>query len=168
MSTIEFNQAVVGLQKPLEFYALSLTKNMHDAEDLLQETLFKALNYRDRFADSTNLKAWMYTIMKNSFINAYRRKVRANTLLDSTEEQHFINSKEDFRLPGPESVIAHRDIRTAIDTLSDEMRKPFMMHYEGYKYHEIAEEMDLPIGTVKSRIFLARKKLMNQLKDFRS
>jgi RNA polymerase sigma factor (sigma-70 family) len=166
MTAIEFNYQVTRMQSSLKNFALSLTMNGDDAKDLLQDTLLKALKYRDKFVDQTNLKAWLYTIMKNTFINNYRRKVKANTIIDGTKDLYYVNIPQNSGHVSPESSYNSSEIEKVVEELEDEYRIPFMMHFNGFKYKEIADELSLPIGTVKSRIFLARKKLMEVLKDF--
>jgi RNA polymerase sigma factor (sigma-70 family) len=167
MSSKDFNTELIGLSNSLEFFALSLTRNDEDAKDLVQETMVKAITYRDKFVEKTNLKAWCYTIMKNTFINNYRRAIKANTIIDQTEDLYFLNSKRSEDGTIPDSALAYKEIRSKVDALEDDYRIPFEMHNKGYKYKEIADYLDLPIGTVKSRIFLARRRLMDQLKGYR-
>lgn len=167
MSTIEFNKQVLNLKSALGYFALSLTSNAEDAKDLLQDTLLKAIVYKDKFTDATNLKAWLYTIMKNTFINNYRKSVKVNQIIDNTKDLYYMNIPQQSGVSSPVSQISMKDINKAIDSLGDELKMPFKMFFEGYKYKEIADRFGLPIGTVKSRIFLARKELMHELKDFR-
>jgi len=148
----------------LERFAYSLTANHEDARDLLQETYLKALTYKDKFEDNTNIKAWTFTIMKNTFINNYRKAVKQNTTFDSSDNQFMINSKSENY--GPDSMYSHSEISKKIDALEDDFRLPFQMHTSGYKYKEIADKLNLKIGTVKSRIFFSRQKLMTALKDY--
>lgn len=166
MSTLEFQTAVIDIQSYLKSFAMTFTRNEEDANDLTQETIMKALRYKDKYTPQTNFKAWIFTIMKNIFINNYRRKTKANTIFDNTQELYYLNTKSKNDIE-PDSTYAEKEIMKEVNALDDDYRKPFMMHFKGYKYKEISEEMDLPIGTVKSRIFLARKKLMEKLKDFR-
>lgn len=166
MTAIEFNNQVLGFSKPLKYFALNLTMNDEDAQDLLQETMLKALTYRDKFVEKTNLKAWLYTIMKNTFINNYRRAVKTNTIIDQTKELYYINIPQNSGFASPESSFAFKEMSTVVNDLEDEYRVPFTMFLEGFKYKEIAEHLNLPIGTVKSRIFIARQKLMTILKDY--
>jgi RNA polymerase sigma factor (sigma-70 family) len=166
MTTIEFNYKLTGMQKHLEYFAKKLTNNDDDAQDLLQETFLRALTFRDKFVDSTNLKAWLFTIMKNIFINNYRRNVRARTIIDTTDNLYHINNSGSYTSISPESEISEKEILREIGALSDDHRIPFEMHTQGFKYKEIAEELEISIGTVKSRIFFTRKKLMAGLKDF--
>lgn len=159
MSTIEFNGRYEGMSKLLHSFAYNLTKNTEDAKDLYQETSFRALTNRDKFRPGTNFKAWLFTIMKNIFINNYRKKMRANTIMDSTDNDYYINSGSVVVSNKAESNIMMDELTSMIDGMEDGIRVPFMMHYEGFKYQEIADELDLPLGTVKSRIFFARKEL---------
>jgi RNA polymerase sigma-70 factor (ECF subfamily) len=163
---MEFYDELLTYQNPLKYFALKLTADNEDAEDLLQETFLKALKYKDKFQEKTNLKAWLYTIMKNTFINNYRRKVKRKTIMDNTDDDYFVNSTKQSSPISPESEYNYKEITKTVNELNDECRIPFKMHNEGYKYKEIAEELEMPIGTVKSRIFLARKKLTEALKDY--
>jgi RNA polymerase sigma factor (sigma-70 family) len=165
MGTMEFTKQLTNLQDNLSYFANTLTQNSEDAKDLVQETYLKALTYRDKFEENTNLKAWTYTIMKNTFINNYRRNTKINTVLDSTTDLFFLNSSKSAADASPESVLSHKEVSAVLNNLEDEHRIPFKMHHEGFKYKEIADHLDLSIGTVKSRIFFSRKKLMKSLHD---
>ena len=164
MSTIEFNQNFYFLTESLNAFAYSLTKNSEDAKDLYQETAFRAINNRDKFRPETNFKAWTFTIMKNIFINNYRKKVKANTILDSTDNSFFIDSGSNAITNDGGRNILMNELQGMISSLEDNIRIPFIMHHEGFKYNEIAEKFDLPLGTVKSRIFFARKALKDMIK----
>jgi RNA polymerase sigma factor (sigma-70 family) len=163
MTALEFNYQLTNLSDSLERFAYSLTTNREDARDLLQETFVKAISYRDKYADDTNLKAWTFTIMKNTFINNYRRAVKTSTTFDHTDDLYYLNLRRESRTEGPESAFSEKEIESHINKLDDEFRVPFKMHLKGYKYKEIANRLDLKIGTVKSRIFFSRKKLMESL-----
>jgi len=164
MSQIEFDTRLSQMTSLLQSFAYSLTKNGEDARDLYQETAFRALTNRDKFRPGTNFKAWLFTIMKNIFINNYRKKVKANTIMDTTENQYYINSGANAISNQAESSIMMKELTVMVDGLDDSIRIPFLMHYQGYKYQEIADYLDLPLGTVKSRIFFARKDLKLQIK----
>jgi len=166
MSTMEFNSLVVFLSGNLQSYALNLTKNGSDAKDLIQETMYRALVNKDKFSDGTNMKAWLFTIMKNIFINAYRRKSKRKTIIDSTDNQYYINLSKTVKNQA-ETNFVMEDLMNAVNRLTDEYKVPFMMHYKGYKYQEIAEDLSLPLGTVKSRIFFARKELKSKVSIYR-
>jgi RNA polymerase sigma-70 factor (ECF subfamily) len=167
MSAIEFNSEVLSFSKPLRYFALNLTSNDEAAKDLLQETLLKAISNRDRFVEKTNLKAWLYTIMKNIFINNYRRSMKINTVVDSTKDLFLINLPQNNGPVSPESTYSEREILQKIESLEADYKLPFTMYFDGYKYKDIADYLNLPIGTVKSRIFLARKQLMEMLVGYR-
>jgi RNA polymerase sigma factor (sigma-70 family) len=165
MTAIEFNSQLVSLEKSLKQFARSLTYNKDDAEDLVQETYLKALMNRNKFADFTNLKAWTYTIMKNTFINNYRRSVRENTAFDYTNDLYYMNLRKEPIYEAPDSEYNAKEINKHINNLEDDFRIPFQMHTSGFKYKEIADSLNLKIGTVKSRIFFSRKKLMQALNE---
>jgi len=148
-------------------FALMLTSNRDDANDLLQDTLLKALSNQDKYADNTNFKGWVFTIMRNIFINNYRRASRAATLIDTTENLYHLNLSQNSGLESPEGTVGAGEITQAINNFSDEYRIPFSMHVQGYKYNEIADRMNLPLGTIKSRIFLVRKRLRETFRDYR-
>ncbi len=164
MSTIEFHSSLNLLTEPLNAFAYSLTKNTEDAKDLYQETAFRAIHNRDKFRPDTNFKAWRFTIMKNIFINNYRKKVKSNTILDSTDNTYFLDSGSDQVTNDGNRNILMKELMEMINSLDDSLRIPFVMHHEGYKYNEIADQFDLPLGTVKSRIFFARKALKDMIK----
>ena len=136
---------------------------MEDAKDLYQETAYRALFNRDKFQPDTNFKAWMFTIMKNIFINNYRKKVKANTILDTTDNQYYLNSGVHSTTNAAEGGIMLKELNAMVSALDDSIRVPFTMHFEGFKYQEIADELQLPLGTVKSRIFFARKELEEKI-----
>ena len=163
---VQFENELVALQNNMRNFAFSLTLNHEDAEDLLQDTTLKVLDNQDKFTDNINFKGWVLTIMKNIFINNYRKIVRNQTVIDKTEDLHHLNLSQDSGFDSPEGSYAVGEINNTISSFPDEYRIPFTMHVQGYKYEEIAETMSLPIGTVKSRIFLARKRLQRQLKDY--
>ena len=104
--------------------------------------------------------------MKNTFINNYRKSVRENTTVDNTKDLFYLNNSKESGLVKPDSQYHMKEINKAIEKLDNDFKLPFRMHTEGYKYKEIASELDLKIGTVKSRIFFTRKKLMESLKDY--
>lgn len=166
MTAIEFNYQLTGLQKYLIIFAKQLTRNEDDAHDLLQETFLKALTYRDKYVVQNNFKAWVYTIMKNIFINNYRRNKKAKTIIDQTDNLYFMNYNKQSKETNPESIMATQELQKGINQLDADFRRAFDMYNEGYKYKEIADDLDLTIGTVKSRIFYSRKKLMDNLREY--
>lgn len=168
MTTFEFNTAVVNLHASLKPIAFKLTRDIEEANDLIQDTLVKALSNRDKFREGTNLKAWLYTIMKNTFITNYHRIVKRKTFIDTTENLHFINSSSHVTENTAGIKLTLDEIHKSINSLDYEHKTPFMMHYQGYKYFEIADILSIPIGTVKNRIHIARKELKSQLKTYKS
>ncbi len=167
MASSTFQTKLLDLQSNLLNFAYTLTANRDDAYDLLQDTTLKALDNEDKYVDNTNFKGWVFTIMRNIFINNYRKVVRSATVIDQTEDLYHLNLPQDSGFETPEGSIAANEIGEAINSFADEYRIPFSMHVAGYKYNEIAEQMNLPLGTVKSRIFFARQRLQEMLKDYR-
>ena len=162
-----FKQRVLGLQANLLSFAYQLTTDKEEARDLLQDTTLKALDNEEKYVDNVNFKGWIFTIMRNIFINNYRQTVRKATVIDQTEDLYHLNISQDSGLSTPEGSYAVKEITAALESFSDDYKIPFNMYVAGYKYNEIADKMNLPLGTVKSRIFFARKRLREQLGDFR-
>ena len=162
-----FYGKLIALQSNMSNFALSLTANKEDAEDLTQETFLKVLDNEEKFVDNTNFKGWVFTIMRNIFINNYRRIVRNRTIIDTTDDLYHLSLPQDSGFDSPEVSYSVSEITEIINSFSEEFRKPFSMYIAGYKYNEIADEMDIPLGTVKSRIFFARKKLQEILADYK-
>jgi len=156
------------LSPSLKSVALRLTRDTEEAKDLMQETILKAFSNRDKFSEGTNLKAWMYTIMKNTFITNYQKMMRKNTFIDTSDNMHFLNSSEVTIENGVFEKFAMKDIAQAIEGLDDTFRTPFLMHFNGFKYFEIADRLNIPLGTVKNRIHIARKELKNSLKIYQN
>lgn len=167
MASAKFQINLMALQANLLNFAYMLTSNRDDAYDLLQDTTLKALDNEDKYAENTNFKGWVFTIMRNIFINNYRRNVRSATIVDTTDNLYHLNLSQESRFESPEETYGAAEITDAINEFADEYRIPFSMHVAGYKYNEIAEHMHLPLGTVKSRIFFARKKLQERFADYR-
>lgn len=161
-----FEERLIGLQGNLFNFAFQLTTNREQAEDLLQDTTLKALANEDKYIDNVNFKGWIFTIMRNIFINNYRQNVRKATVIDQTEDLYHLNICQESGVETPEGSFAVKEISTAFNAFSEEYRIPFNMFVAGYKYNEIAEKLNLPLGTIKSRIFCARKKLREQLEDY--
>jgi len=159
MPARDFENKFYTMTSVLNAFAYNLTKNSEDAKDLYQETAFRAMTNRDKFRMGTNFKAWTFTIMKNIFINNYRKKMKANTIIDSTENMYYLNSGTESISNGGEGNMMMKELSIMIEKLDDSIKIPFLMHYRGYKYQEIADHFQLPLGTIKSRIFFARKEL---------
>src|SRR5450432_1893431 len=163
MSTLEFNQLLVSNAEFLKPFAITLTKDSEAAKDLFQETLYRALANKEKYNVGTNIKAWLYTIMRNIFINDYRREAKQNTIFDSTPNEFLLNYNQVTTTNAAEGAFRLKDIQLAIRRLPEIFRNPFMLYFEGYKYHEIADMLAEPLGTIKSRIHFARKLLKEQL-----
>ena len=153
------------MQGNLLSFALKLTLNRDEAQDLVQDTTLKALNNEEKFVDNTNFKGWMLTIMRNIFINNYRKTARENTLVDNSDD--LFHLPQDSGLDTPDGAFAVNEITSIISQFPEDFRQPFSMHIAGYKYEEISEILSMPLGTVKSRIFFTRKRLREILKDYR-
>lgn len=166
MKKKNFNTIILKETELLNHYALHFTKNVQDANDLVQETFLKAITYSDKFNKGTNLKGWLYTIMKNTFINNYRKITRINLFVIQDEEISNSNLQYSATKNLGEGSFVLGDIKDALNALDKEHYIPFSMHFEGFKYHEIAEELNIPIGTVKTRIHVARKILKSSLKTY--
>ena len=166
MTKIEFNTLVMRQASSLKMYALHFTHDADDANDLVQDTLLKAITYYNKFKEGTNLKGWLYTIMKNTFINNYRRFVKISSFVTKTDEISSQQLSFNATLNDGEPKFVMDDIKKALSSLQKEYYVPFTMYFEGYKYHEIADHLQIPIGTVKTRIHVARKLLKKDLKAY--
>ena len=167
LATATIQKQLIDLQDNMFNFAYILTSNREEARDLLQDTTLKVLDNQDKFSEDTNFKGWVFTIMRNIFINNYRRLVRNQTIVDQTEDLYHLNLPQESGFSTPEGAFNVKEITKVINSFADEYRIPFTMHIAGYKYNEIAEKMNLPLGTVKSRIYFARQKLQAMLKDYR-
>lgn len=168
MSTFNFTQNLLNIQTELFSFACKLTANKEEASDLLQETSLKALDNEEKYTAETNFKGWVYTIMRNTFINNYRKTVRDQTFVDQTDSLYYIDQGNSTILDdSTEGGYDMKEMQRIVNELPKEYRIPFAMYVAGFKYREIADKMGLPIGTVKSRIFFTRQKLQDELKDFR-
>ena len=167
MKSLSFRKDLIGVQDELLRFAYKLTSNYEEANDLLQETALKALDNEDKYMADTNFKGWMYTIMRNIFINNYRKVVRDQTFVDHTDNLYHLSLPQDSGFESTEGSYDLKEMRKIVNALPKEYRVPFSMHVSGFKYREIAERLNLPLGTVKSRIFFTRQKLQDELKDFR-
>ncbi|MBP3943924.1 sigma-70 family RNA polymerase sigma factor [Sphingobacteriaceae bacterium WQ 2009] len=163
MTKIEFDTLVIEHSDSLKMYAKNFTKDQDDANDLVQDTLLKAVTYFNNFKEGTNLKGWLYTIMKNTFINNYRRIVKTNTFITKEDEISNANLFVSATKNQGENKFIMEDINEALASLSEEYYIPFSMYFEGFKYHEISDHLAIPIGTVKTRIHVARKVMKKQL-----
>jgi len=165
MSAIQFQNNVLNIQQNMFNFAMMLTANRYDAEDLLQDTTLRVLNNQDKYVENTNFKGWVLTIMRNIFINNYRKGSRNQMVFDPTGDLFNANIMENSKLENPEETMNIKEIYFVINSLNEDLKEPFSMYLEGYKYNEISNQLDLPLGTVKSRIFFARRELQRNLRE---
>lgn len=166
MSSQEFEQVLISNADYLKPFAFTLTRDNESAKDLTQETLYRALANKEKYSVGTNVKAWMYTIMRNIFINDYRRKSRHNVIFDNTANDFLLDTNQTFVNNAAESNLEMKEIIKAIKCLPDIFRNPFVLYCEGYKYNEIADYLQEPLGTIKSRIHFARKLLKEEVSRY--
>ena len=167
MRTANFAQDLLSVQTELLNFAYKLTADREEANDLLQETSLKALDNEEKYTAETNFKGWVYTIMRNIFINNYRKALRDQTYVDQADNQYYLNQNFDIEGDSTEGSYDLKEMRRIVNALPKEYRIPFSMYVSGFKYREIADKLGLPLGTVKSRIYFTRQKLQEELKDFR-
>ena len=165
MANSDFNDMLLTNADFLKPFAINLTRDTEAANDLYQETLYKALANQEKYNTGTNIKAWLFTIMRNIFINNYRRKAKQKTIFDNTPNEFLLN-KQATVVNSAESELRVKEINTAIRQLPEIFKTPFMLYFDGYKYNEIAEVLNEPLGTIKSRIHFARKLLKEQVSRF--
>ena len=166
MSSVEFNELLLNNTEFLKPFAVTLTRDSEVAKDLLQETMFRALANKEKYNVGTNIKAWLYTIMRNIFINNYRRKSKKSTIFDSSPNEFLLNYNQVTTTNSAEGALKMKEIQFAIHRLPEIFRNPFLLYFEGYKYHEIADLLTEPLGTIKSRIHFARKLLKLQISRY--
>jgi len=167
MNALQFQKKLLGMQENMMNFALTLTANRDDAQDLMQDTTLKVLDNQEKFVDNVNFKGWVLTVMRNIFINNYHRIVRTQTVIDQNADVYNLDVLNDSGINTPDGSYRLLEITNAIENLTEELRIPFTMYLSGYKYHEIAERLAMPLGTVKSRIYFARQDLQKELVDFR-
>ena len=166
MASVDFNNLLVNNADFLKPFAINLTKDTETAKDLFQETLYKALANEEKYNVGTNIKAWLFTIMRNIFINDYRRKTKQQTIFDSTPNDQLLNYRQGAISNTAETNLGLKEIYKAVYQLPDIFKTPFLLYVEGYKYHEIAMALSEPLGTIKSRIHFARKLLKEQISRY--
>lgn len=166
MSEREFNTILVTHSDFLKPFAINLTRDSEAASDLYQETLYKALANQEKYTSGTNIKAWLFTIMRNIFINDYRRKAKQKTISDHTPNEYLLNNRQVTVANGAESTLREKEIKQAIQGLPEIFKTPFLLYFEGYRYNEISELLKEPLGTIKSRIHFARKLLKEQISRY--
>lgn len=166
METVDFSCQLAGLRPTLKGFTRRFTSNVEESHDLVQDTLLRALMYREKFREDTNLKGWLFTIMRNTFINTYRKHQRIRTMHDKTEDLYYLNVEDHHTFNRPQESFEFDEIWSNVNRLKEELLIPFKMYSSGYKYHEIAQHLSIPIGTVKNRIFHARKEIQKTLQGY--
>ena len=166
MAVIDFNQLLLRNTEFLKPFAVTLTRDNEVAKDLLQETMFRALANKEKYNVGTNIKAWLYTIMRNVFINNYRRRLKQKTILDSTPNEYLINLSQAVTSNTAERELRLKEIQEEIHKLPEIFKIPFLLYFDGFRYHEIADMLEEPLGTIKSRIHFARKLLKSQINRY--
>jgi RNA polymerase sigma-70 factor, ECF subfamily len=171
----DFEKVVVDHLDMLYGVALRLTRNTADAQDLTQNTVVKALRFHDRFEEGTYIKAWLLTILRNTFINEYRRKVRQPTVVELSGTEAAESTSPDPDIPyerhdsDPSELMELLDdeVKHAVEGLPGDFRRAVVMaDLKDMSYKEIAEAMDCPLGTVMSRLYRGRKLLREQLYNY--
>ena len=162
----EFDTLLLSNAPYLKPFAINLTRDNEAANDLYQETMYKALANQEKYNIGTNIKAWLFTIMRNIFINDYRRKAKQKTIFDNTPNDFLLDYNQTAVSNSAESGLRLKEINTAIQQLPEIFKHPFLLYFEGYKYNEIADMLHEPLGTIKSRIHFARKLLKEQISRY--
>lgn len=155
----DFQNQIILHQKYLSRLAFKFTRSFADAEDLVQETIIKMLQNEDKFQAGSNFKGWCGIVLRNTFINSYRK---TETRADRMNNLRQVNAKKTSENDGAANI-ALEELEYVIETLSETIKIPFLMFYQGYSYDEISTHLNVPMGTVKSRIFLARQALREKL-----
>lgn len=163
MSTNDFYTQIDIISSPLNNFALSLTRDIEDSRDLFQDTVYKALKNKDKFRIGTNFKAWVLTLMRNTFINGYRRKKRSKVKTVADDSLEMITNTRSAAANEGESNMAMQELMAMLDELDEKLRQPFWMNYLGMSYQEVADTLDTPLGTIKSRIYFARKEMQEKV-----
>ena len=163
MTTVEFDQNIAKLRPTLRTFTYRFTSDREESQDLVQDTILKALTYRNKFREDTNLKGWLFTIMRNTYINSYRKTQRARTTHDDSRELYLLNVEDQHTFNRPEGSMEFKEVWRNMNSIKNDFLIPFKMHTSGYKYHEIARHLKIPVGTVKNRIFHARKEIQKKL-----
>lgn len=163
MSTTEFNSLVMTHAEDLQPIAYRFTQDRESAKDLSQETIYRALANREKYTTGTNIRAWLFTIMRNTFINNYRRRAKQRTIFEDQHKEYVLESTNTLISNEVEGSLQLKEIQQAIYGLPQIFKTPFLLYFAGYRYHEIAASLNEPLGTIKSRIFFARKLLKDQI-----
>lgn len=154
MNALQFQKKLLSMQENMMNFALMLTANRDDAQDLMQDTTLKVLDNQEKFVDNINFKGWVLTVMRNIFINNYHKIVRTQTVVDQGVDLYNLDVVNDSGFDSPDGAYQIQEITKAINGLNDELKVPFSMFLSGYKYNEIADKLNVPLGTVKEPYLL--------------
>lgn len=163
MNDTQFTRELDKVDNLLFAFALRLTRSKDDAKDLMQETAMRAYRHRDKFTLGTNFKSWISTIMRNTFINAYRKEKNRRNVNQPIEDFSFAIENTNTIPNQGEHDIRLSELTKMLKSVGKLYSVPFLMFYRGYEYQEIAEHLNIPIGTVKSRIFFCRKRMKQKI-----
>jgi RNA polymerase sigma-70 factor (ECF subfamily) len=163
MKTKEFEYQLAELRPALYQFTKKFTRSSEDSSDLVQETLAKAWKKRASFRENKNLIGWLYIIMRNTFVNQYRKNRQVKNRVTNDQPYKW---RDDHGVTKADESTHLEELWKAINAINPDLVKPFKMHLSGYKYEEIATELNIPLGTVKSRLFLARQEIRNQLPGY--
>jgi RNA polymerase sigma-70 factor (ECF subfamily) len=166
MSNAEFSLLLTENADFLRPFAINLTKDYESAKDLFQDTLYRAFSNKDKYNVGTNIKAWLYTIMRNIFINDYRKRSKQAIVFDNMPNDYIIDQTHTKVINQGITNLNMREVNQLINDLPELFRVPFNLYFEGYKYNEIAEVLNEPLGTIKSRIHFARKILKQKIERY--
>lgn len=166
MKSAHFEHQLIELRPVLYHFTRKFTSDRDESWDLVQDTILKALSHKSKFRNDVNLKGWLYTIMRNTYINKYRKQLRMRVSKGDNVELQYLNVEDGHTYSRPESSVQIKEVWSKVDSIREELSKPFKMYTSGYKYSEIAEHLNLPLGTVKNRIFQARQEIQKQLTGY--
>ena len=162
MNALNFGDELASLHDTLRAFTRRFTRDHEESMDLVQDTILKALTYSDKFRQNTNLKGWLFTIMRNTFINNVRRGKNTD-VSHQIQDLAYLQVADRHTFNSPDGLFEYEDIWRNVHEIDDELLVPFKMYASGYKYNEIAEHLHIPLGTVKNRIFHARKEIQKKL-----
>ena len=167
MADEQFLRDALAHLDALHNLAVYLTRHGSEAEDLVQETYVRAMRFSHRFEPGTHLRAWLFQILRNTFLTFYRQREREVVLADEGLPEGGTPMFQDAPAPDAEQASAHMDLERALAQLPEEFRTPLLLaEVEGLALEDVARIMDCPVGTVKSRIFRAKERLRGHLKDY--
>jgi RNA polymerase sigma-70 factor (ECF subfamily) len=156
----------VAAKRPLLVkFSTNFTYDRDEAQDLVQETLLKAIQFKNSFRQNTNLEGWLFIIMRNTYINKYRKQVKAKSLI-SARELSSVRVEDHHTFTRPLEALQVKEVWRVIDRIREEFQVPLKMFITGYKYEEIASNLKIPVGTVKNRIFQARQEVQKRLPGY--